>query len=487
MASDSPPDSFVVTDTPSTWNVNKKPVWNAILTDPTLQLQDLSPSGPSNTITISSGYFWGLSFSNQANVTIFGDDSPVVVDSHFSTTAPVQGGVLGIVKPTTGLLTTSISFSDVATKFGISSTTGPALLTSFLTAVDSGSLELNLDVSPSTRNALWAVPRRFYQVVVSLTFDITTTGSLNQLQSFFNQQFGLNFTLTSINPQLIFTSFTSYTQSSTNPASVTPSTTPDYSMVVQFEISGFEVSALFTPTDVKLMLSDVGTSPPNTSIYQQLQSAGLTSSSASGSSASLSASALPDNSKSSAFDQFLSSIKLWYLTIGFDNITSQSSPGSSGDIYWAAGLLGQFRVGSSSQELLVAVTYDSRTTTFEGQLVTSGGLPSPRQYDYQTWKNIPSSLVPSTSGLDFSSIYGVNKPPPQVPSNLPEASIIYQQGQGGNGYSFAVSLSIGDNPLKTTAGGTNPTSKPAPNGFDWGSIKVNLLLQNNGATSSTVI
>ena len=388
-----------------------------------------------------------------------------------------------MVKPATGLLASSISFNDVATKFGISSTNSPALLTSFMTAVDSASLALSLDTTSTTRNAFWAVPGGFYQIVVSLTFDITTTGSLNQLQTFINKQFGLNLALTTINPQVIFTSYTSYTQDPTNPSSVTASTTPNYSLTVQFSISEFNISAVFTPTDLKLMFSDLGTSPAGSSVFQQLQSAGLTSSSASGSPTSLSATALPDNSKTgSTFDSFFQSIKLWNLTIGFDSATSGSS-GGNGDVYWAVGLLGRhFHVGSSLQDLLVAITYDSRTTTFEGELVTSLNIPSPRQYDYQSWKDIDSSLVSPGSSVDFSSTFGGNKPPQQIPTSLPEAVIIYQKSQGGAGYHFLVSLSIGDNSLNTP-----PGSKPAPNGFDWGSIQINLLLQNDGINSSTNI
>jgi hypothetical protein len=99
----------------------------AILADPTLQLQDLSGSVPSSTIAISSGYFWGLSFSNTANTAIFGDDSPVVIDHDFPQLLRYKEEFLGMIKPTGGPLTASIPFADVATKFGISSTTSPAL------------------------------------------------------------------------------------------------------------------------------------------------------------------------------------------------------------------------------------------------------------------------------------------------------------------------------------------------------------------------
>jgi Family of unknown function (DUF6603) len=490
MASDAPPDPFIISgpDTPpTTWNINSNSeIWTAILTDSTLKLQGPSPlSTLSSTISISSDYFWGLVFSNSVNSKIFKDDnSPVVVDSF----SDIQGGVFGMLTPTTGAwaTTTSMAFGDVATKFGISSTTGPAALTSFLSLMESGSTSLSLDVAATTRNALWAVPEALYQIAVSLTFDITTTGGLSQLQSFINQQFGINLTLTTINSQVIFTSFTSYSVNPTTPVSVTESTTPDFNMTVQFEISGFEVSALFTSNDVKLAFSDAVTPTPG-NIYQRLQSAGLTT--AAGGSTSLQASSLPDSSKinASAFDKFLTEVELWYLMIGINNATSQPLSGSNGDIYWAVGLLGNFKIGSTPYQ--VALTYDSRTTIFEGDLITNNTLPSTRQYDYQAWKSIPSTLGVSSS-LDFSPIYGGstgNQPPPHVPSNLPEASIIYQQSQDGNGYSLAISLAIGDNPGNATSGGASPTSNPAPSKFDWSSIKFNLLLQSDGTQPSAAV
>jgi uncharacterized protein DUF6603 len=487
-ASDTPPDAFIITDTPgSQWNINESTIWKAIFADPTLGLAFPTSNTPSGTITISCAHFWDLSFSNQANTAIFNSNTPVATDSHFPANNPIQGGVLGMVKPATGDLTSTIAFDTVAGKFGISSATAPPLLKSFLSTVDSGSIALSLDVTSTTRNALWAVPGGFYQIVVSLTFNMTTTGSVNQIQSFINQQFGLNLSISAINPQVIFTSFTSYNQSTTDPSSVTVSSTPNYNMIVQFEIAEFTIAALFTSTDVELIFSDVGTPSANTSIFQRLQSAGLTSSSAPGGSGSLSAKALPDSTKSnpSAFDKFLDEVKLWYLTIGFDNVDPSSSTSTNGDIYWSVGLLGQFSIKSGSPKLLVALTYDTRTTQFDGYLVTSKNIPSPSQYDFQTWQLIPASLLPTTTSVDISSVFGGNKPPSSFPSAISEASIIYQQGADRNSYSFSANLVLGTNPSNPSTGGAGSGSAVAPSAFDWAFIKVNLLLQNDGTNSTT--
>jgi hypothetical protein len=491
MGTPTPPDPFVTTSPGPIWTINTTSLaWKYILAGNGVPgLSTVTSTG--GTITVSSAGFWGLNFSNPANVPIFGDNNPAVT---YPDNPTVQGGVLGMVAPPTAPLNAQITLDEVVAKFGITAANSPALLTSFLSDMNSASLALKLNALPSTRNALWAVPGAVYQVVVSLTFDIQTAGSVAQIQGFVNKEFGLNLTLATFTPQVILTSLTSYTPSPTDPTTMTFTTT--YNMLVRFQIVGFEISVLFTPTDVSLIVNEVGTSSSGTSVYQTLNTAGLTSSSASGTSQTLSSSALPDNSKTnSAFDQLLSGIILWNLTIGFDAITAQpasgSTPATNGNVYWEVGLLGvcNFGSGASKQELLVGVTYDSRTSSFSGKLIFTTDLPTAnmlRQYNYQSWTNIPTALVTSSLGpdLNLGTIVGLKNPPPQIPLKITEGSVTYQ-GQSGGGYSFAVAVNITNNPLQTTAG--SPPSTAAPSDFDFSSLKLNVLLSNNGTTTSTSI
>jgi len=396
----------------------------------------------------------------------------------------IQGAVLGLVAPPPtppSPLNGPIPFSDVAAKFNISSSNSSTLLATFLDVINSAALTLQLDTSSSTKNALWAVPAAVYQVVVSLTFDVKTGGILASIQSFLAQQFGLTLNLGTAQHQVTFTSFTSYKSTDwTNSADL--STSSSYNIIFGFQISNFDASIVFTPNDVTLIVTESVVS--NTPIFQNLSSAGLTSSSASGSSTSLASSAIP-----SAGDQFLNGVQLWNLKIEFDVISGETSPSPSqptnGPIYWAVGLTGTaaFGSGSNAQELSVAISYDTRTSLFLGRLITASNVSNAnttRLYDYQKWTYIPTTTP--GSNLSLAEMIGLNKPPPEIPQSILDGSITYGKPKSGSGFTFALSADIGNNSGKST-----PNGGAAPSNFDWSSIYLNVLLQSDGTTMSTAI
>lgn len=485
-----PPDPFINTAGSGTaWDVNSgSSAWKAILANDVLSLKDLSPSEPGGTITLSCGYFWTLQFSSSSNKAIFNDSNSPVVNYPQPTSATpaeaIQGAVLGLVAPPPSPpspLNAPIPFPDVATKFNVTSSNSPAILTSFLGAINSAALKLQLNTAPSTKNALWAVPAAVYQVVVSLTFDVKTGGILANIQSFLTQQFGLSLNLGSAQPQVTFTSFTSYKSTDwTNSADL--STSSGYNITFGFQISNFDASIVFTPSDVSLIVTESVVS--STPIFQNLSSAGLTSSSASGSSTSLASSAIP-----SAGDQFLKDVQLCNLTIGFDVISGSTSPSpsqpTSGPIFWAIGLIGTaaFGSGSNSQELSVAISYDTRTSLFLGKLITASDVSNAnttRLYDYQEWSYIPTTTP--GSNLSLAEMIGLNKPPPEIPQTILDGSITYGNSKSGSGFTFALSTDIGNNSSTLT-----PNGSAAPSKFDWSSIYLNMLLQSDGTTMSTTI
>jgi hypothetical protein len=487
--SSSVPDSFLingdVTNASSSWTINSSSnAWSFIFNDTTLGIKPATASGVN--LVVSSTLFDGISFSNQYNTPAFQNNSPAVVDQTDSTAqSSIVGAVLALVPPTGTLSSTGITFADVRSTFGITSSNSLPLLTSFVNAVDqSGALEVKLDTSSTSRNALWAVPGNPYCIAISLTFDFVESSSVSSIETFLNQQFGLKLSLNIVNPQVVMTTTRTFTPDQSTPPKLTPSST--YQMEIHLQIATFAVIALFTPDEVSLVLNDRGS--PIGTIYQRLSSEVMSNSaSAKGGSDGPTASALPGSSTSDPITQLLNGVTLWYVQISMSNQSGANSASPSlSNVFWEVGLLAMCKVGSSTNGVLLAFTLDTRLSAFSGQLYFQTDGPSQgasRQYNYQSWTAFPPSIAADfpnniDQSINFANMLGV-KAPPQVPTSISEGRITYFKPADGTGFTLYISCGLGSNP---NASKTSPGA--APSGFDFTSITLNLLLMNDGSETT---
>lgn len=497
-APSTPPDSFLingnVNNAASSWDINtSSPAWHPILTDPTLGLKINTPSG--TTLSVSSSAFWDLTFSNSANAAMFGNTSPVV---SLPSNTNVQGAVLGLPSPAVAALSSAVTFASIRAKFGITNNNSTALLTSLVNAIDgSGALQVKLNPasSPTSRNALWAVPGSdAYRVAISLVFEFTTAGTVAQIQSLLNKYFGLNLSISSVAPQVVMTSITSYTTPSQG--SATPLTVSStYRMELRVQIASFRVSAIFTPDGMSLALSDLGPTPPaGKTIYQRLSDE-VGMSAGPGAAKSPGANDIPDSSKQNAtpFDKLMSGVMLWYVQIGL-NGQSKAAPGAPApsptlsNVFWQVGLLAKIQPASSPKAALAAITFDTRVGVYEGRLLFSGDAPSPnalRQYDLETWTIPPAALDFSqlSQSVDLAAVFGGSKPPPQVPSQITHAVIQFAKSPSSGGYSFHIACAITGGP--PPAASTNGNAAPAS--FDFSSVELSLFVSSDGSSTTSDI
>lgn len=474
------PDSFLGEDGIS---VASNTVWPSILLDPTSGPWVTAPSG--GALSLTSAHFWNAIFSSAENATAFEDSTfttAATSDDERPTTA------LGLVPPSSAsptLLSQTLPMSQVTSSFGIGSENTHPTLQHFLDTVNqTGTLALKANFSPGARNAAWFVPDSPYRIAVSIQFLVDDAGFLGMLQTFLTEHYGLSLALPGSDPRMTFTSVFSYSKDSTDPASWAVSI--NYQLDVIVRIGDFSITTTFAPSGLEMIISGPPEGlPDGVSIIDQLSTA-ITAPSAP------SDTSIPRPGRGGAFNEALSAVDLWYITINRSIDDWQLPTGDEpalpvyGETFWQIALLVDWR------NTAIGLTFDTRTSAFTGELLFKDSVSTTavkRSYVYRWQTDVPSALaltLPSrdphdpSPGVDLWSLFHDSGDHPQLPSRVVEAKVSYRKSQDDDSSIFGMAA----NAISVSGLISSTGAAAAPSGFSWDSISVSAAVQTVGQNAT---
>lgn len=466
------PDSFLDGN-----GVNKGAAWSSIIQHSPLGFQP--PTQANGNITIRITSLWDLDFSSSNNENRFGPVPPST--SNASTQDDQQDALFGLLVPAPSPV---ITFEAARRNFGVTAENTPPELADFVTLVDpDGLLPLTLDPTKDARSALWALSGSVYGTVVLLVFQLPDTSRRN-IQTFISNTYGLAIELISGLPRLSLRMHTTYTPNAATLASLESSSV--YQMVVDVQINGFELSLIFTPGSSDMRLSNPpGALPQQASVFDRLNTAFLGNNTSTG----LSRGDLPDSSQGqSPFNNLLSSIDFWYLSLGKSTEISQVADANGGfgsvpgPLYWQINLIAEWQASIGA---VVALQYDSRSSSFSGRLLfNTDALPpfARRQYDYDRYLDIAlvtSKALPAP--YDLWTLFNHSaKAPPQIPHLVVEGGLVFTKIPEDGGFTLAFSTTAVADVLIPTP---SKRADAAPEGFQWDMVSANVLIQHSTTES----
>lgn len=328
-----------------------------------------------------------------------------------------------------------MNLDDLCSAFGIATPTGTdkSFIQSFIQKVR-GTLPVQATLlqadgsTPPLINGVWYVTESDrYDCTYTLSFHIgagESTGPMANAISWLSTELGLSlkpFTLDKdFQIPITLTKIIAYPADYQKGASPLSST---YQLAYQFNVNAFTLSIDFTETNVSVLLTPMSsTTSKDTSISSLLSQI----------TASAPQSDLPGDDNS-LFASFFSHFYLWNVRL------SRSLSGASTGLKWGVSLLAAWKLGSdssgSAQPIVVALNYDSDTSTFLGQLMFQPDLPGPMQkrlplYDrrLQLPKAVYDDLEVDTLDdyLDLWKLFKQQGKPPPIPTKVTQAQITYQ-------------------------------------------------------------
>jgi hypothetical protein len=465
----------------ATGKLVKTGVWASIIADSTVGLDTTGASQDPTEVAITSNHFWGTGFSSKQNASRFnGLTSASLGDAD-------QTVVLGMVTPTK---TTPLLFSDVLDKFTVDSRDTGMLGRVIIGALD-GTVQLTVDTSTSSRCAIWFIPGQDnYRSVVQMVFNFSAdpNGPVAKLQTFLNTEFGLSIKLpdpAQVKLQATMKMTTYYLNDATN---LDPSTA--YEMTISFQLLGFQVLLVFDPEGMDFIITDPPDSTSSDSIFARLSSAVFDPNASHNPS-----STVADPTNSDSYGNLLTHVNLWNITLHREEVDAFDSSGNVesepiyGNTWWQINFIVNWTIGSSSskQELLIGLQYDSRASTFTGQLLLSHSFPNDndrRGPDYDSTLDIPNPVkvlmqkanITLQDSISLWSIFSSTTPPSQVPTNLSDAIISYGKGS-------ALNSSLLQFYCHLTGSSTDPDGQ-VPHGFQWTDAAVSVSLTTSATTNS---
>ena len=434
---------------------------------------------PFATLTISTGSrYWESVFSSSENTARFGSSSIAAQADN-----PDAAVVLGLKLPTTAPLNAPIKFADLRGPFGITENDAPPALIAFLNAVDqSGALELSLDNSSSARHGLFIVPEDAYMVTINMVFKLSNQDAIQGLQGYLNSKIGMDVALELSDCSFEFQRTDLFVPDTSTPESDFDQDTT-YRFTIALRITDFHVSFVFTPGGVDFYLADPPGAPVSGNIVERLNR--VVSGAGGGTS-------IPAGSLTSGL---LRDINLWYISAGKDverYETDASGNGTPiyGDLYWKINLLCAWNVGAQTQTILLSLQYDSRSSTFTGDLVFHDSLPdamAKRQPSYfAVTDELPASVVtllagrPIPNDLSLWDLFTDKGNPPKgiIPTALTEGIISFKK-QATDGYdlNFTTTIEAPEDPSGIARG--------APSPIVWKKVGVQVTLDENSSGSTT--
>jgi hypothetical protein len=462
-----PSDSFLDGD-----RVTDRPTWASIIQHSAPELVITSPASP---IIITCGKLWGLQFSSDQNVRLFG---PVAQGNNASTLNDAQDAVFALVPPTIAL---NISFATIKAQFGILPGHLSADFDVLVGLVDAnGPVSFVLDGAEKARSALWVLSGTYYRSIVNLVFRIPEIASV-AIKTFISSTFGLAVepTSSSFPFRLTIRWTTAYTIDS---AAV--HATSQYQVTLDVPLNSLLMSFIFTPLGTSVRVSNPSdTERPTGSLFARLNTAFLSRNP----SPSVGSGDLLD---SGLFDQFFGNIKLWYIDLS-RSIQKADVPNAEGDIPAVFGPI-EYQINciadwKSSNGVIVALRYDSRRSAFAGKLLLNL-TPSPdhaiRQYDYDwqtdiSWATYRALRIP----IDVWQLLDLKGSAPSVIPHM-IASAGLELTKVPNGYTLALDATLHSSSSSTVPG---DNVKEAPHGFNWDFVSLNALYSQFGSQQSLAV
>lgn len=453
------------------------PDWTEVLREVALTVV----TDPAATVTLAfDTRYWKSIFSSSVNATKFGSSSVAAQVANPSTAV-----VVGMKPPTALPLTGPIKFSAIRDEFGIDATNTPSALINLLNAVDAtGALTLNLDTSPTARNAIFIFPEDAYKITVNMVFRLSNQAAIEAIQQYVKDQLGLTVSILLTN-----CSFEFQRTDLLIPNPATPESDFDRTLSYRFTISmqtaDFAMSAVFTPDGMDFYLSDPPAGPGAGSILDRLNRA--VTSAAGGS--TVAAGSLPAPGSTGPFNTLLRDVHLWYINLNRDVISTEEDASGEitpvfGDFYWKITLLGVWVVGATPQTILVAFEYDSRSSIFTGRLVFHQDLPDDMAHRQPGYFAVTDALPPSVTVVPASSLRiwdlftDKGHPPKNIPSEFTAAFVSFKKFSGdGYGMNFGTTIKSNTAVTGSAAG--------APSILSWDDIGVQVAFRDAGATTST--
>jgi hypothetical protein len=353
--------------------------------------------------------------------------------------------------------------SDVLKAFGID-ITGSAL-DKFLTVLEKAGA-LVTKVTPPTgdrglapTNAMWLTSTTStYNVSVRMTFSVTLdpSDSAKSAINWINSQFGTNFKTSDIKfsfgVPITLTKTTVHTSSVSKDDRVFDSYLLSYTMALTdfyfyFDFTKNSKSFLLTPSPEQAATS-IGT------LLTSLPGA-------------------PDIPGDDVIAGLFNHFYLWYIRL---EETHDASGKAS--LSWGIGVLAG-RV-FNTVPVMIALTYDSASSTFTGKLMLDGDFPSASDRRMPTYDDrLSTDIIKNqiTGGTDLGTtlnlwdLFGVDHLSDRIPSSVAAAQISYKMSGTDNTTILSFSTDIVRAPTSLDTGGAG-----APTGFSWDEISVNASL-----------
>ncbi|ORY16107.1 hypothetical protein BCR34DRAFT_611704 [Clohesyomyces aquaticus] len=468
---DPTPKSFINSD-----QVVNHAIWNAIVTQSPLGLTVITAASP---IVLRSQKLWGgMLFSSSENLTRFGPVNDI--DGNASTANKSRDAVFGLKHPLQ-VPQPGFFLASIISMFDIQQRDLSADFDSLVRLIDAnGPVQLSLDNAEHARNALWMLAGPNYGSAVNVVFKIPEIATL-AITNFVRQTFGLAVQpISSPAPfRLSIRWTTSYRPNVSNPNNI--DSISEYRITLDIPIDGFEMSFVFTRLGVALRIAN----PPDWTrsdvpLFTRLNGALLRQNP----SPAIGSTDLLD---SGPFSSMFSHFDLWYISLARSvrrsetaNVNGDFNVPEFGALEWQINVIADW---NSSNGVVVALRYDSNTSSFAGRLLfSSDDAPAyaHRQYNYDRHTDIRSATTkPLPEPINIWGLLGVkDSAPHQIPHLVTAANLALSKIPDG------FNLSLQSTILSSSAASTQPNTvakKEAPHGFSWDAISLSALISHVGS------
>ncbi|KAJ9607108.1 hypothetical protein H2200_008180 [Cladophialophora chaetospira] len=458
--------------------------WATIITDAKLTITDVGPQSTTDNanVTATNNEFWGLQFTSAQNAAYFKPSQATNTLHNNGWTGDAEDSAVLLLASDATKSLPVLGTGSICEAFGITPAALPdtSRLKSFLnTALAKSGLNADLHqiaAPPSNPNAMWCLTTTdSYQTIVQLSFTLDPQltqddGPLAKAVTWVNSQLGLDISIQEIRskfssvqiPDILFTLRQTTTYSFPGLAA-----TSTWSLSFGFTIIDFNCSIDFTSNGMNILLEPTASSGD---IFSSLVAALHPPDSA-----GLDSSQMPSSSDS-IFSTLFKHVDLWNVNL---NLTEDIDGGGL-VLNWGVGILLTWTVGNENTPLVAALSYDSLSSMFSGQLLLQGNVPSEtdqRQAGFDHRAALPvdvlasrgivlQNLPPSINPFDLVGDSGHR--PSVLPFSIAGAQMSYQNLLDGSVFSFSA-IMVNSTP-KTSS------SDEVPSGFVWDQISLDASL-----------
>lgn len=509
------PDQFL-SATPTPVTVNTTGTWKRILDHEgivlkdTATLNDGSHPHSGNDVWVNLPRLFNLDFSSERNVAYFTALPRAGDRQNNAWIGDSLGSAVLLLRPRQSSTPLKLS-TEVLTAFGVDLSV-PTPLSSFMEVVDdainnaahdiedSGLIRVTLVAPPDwdegstpglnrtvksglPTNAIWFVSTdEAYYSTISLSFSISSDvvdKAISWVTSSFDQ----------IKPKKITTSTTTSTKTgSTATHSITATLTrhnrfnlknpTDDTMISRsaslsfaFDMMNFHINVDLSETSRTLLFTPVGKGTISSVI-----------SGAFGSSIGDVEDYLPDGSATDFFKSLFDDVHLWYI-----KITDEFGQPSGKRLQWGVGLLAVW-TPKTNIDICVALTYDSKTSTFFGRLLLSPELANSVDLRRPSWDpRVSPDNVLKDAGVNPSDLHSLNLldlvglegAQPPIPHILKSAVVSFSKSDAsGSVFSFSADLVREDTESGGQSSPPDTASQGAPTAFTWEEAAVDVTIRS---------